>query len=217
MAKTTAKNQKKGMLSQLQSNRSFQLKVISVIIVILLIAVGVGLYLFLQEEPEEEIVDVGFEIDDQISPLVNQGLVLEVLRVRHRGIRELLQTRGNAWKTPPTFYFISTMDGLEYISKDVAQHAESTEVFFNTWDSMFQENKVVKDAVEEQETSDITLQIVESVPSGILGLRSNDVVKEEFSVTYDYRTGRWTGDDWLMDDDGYGYYLGDTFEIWFNL
>ena len=218
MADTSMKNQSKGVLSQIKINRSLQKKILAVIIVIiLLITAGIGIFLFMAEEPEEEVVDVSFEIDDRISPLVNQGLVLEVLRVRHRGIRELLQTRGNAWKTPPTFYFISIMDGLEYVSKDVVQHAESTEVFFNTWDSIFQENKVVKDATEEQGTSEITLQIVESIPSGFLGLRSTDVVQDEFSIIYDYRTGRWTGDDRFMDEDGYGYYLGDTFEIWFNV
>jgi len=209
---------KKKSYIKIFSNRSFQIKILAVAIVIMLLAVvGVALVYLLEEEPEEEIVEVSFEIDDEISPLVNQGLTFEMLRIRHRGLRELLQTRGNAWKNPPTFYFKSTMDGLEYISKDVAQHTESTEVFFNTWDSMFQENKVVKDAEEEQEKSEVSIQIIEVVPSGILGLRSDHIVRDEFSVTYDYRTGRWTGDDKFMDEDGYGYYLGETFEVWFNL
>ncbi|MBN1280595.1 MAG: hypothetical protein JXA00_03000, partial [Candidatus Thermoplasmatota archaeon] len=49
------------------------------------------------------------------------------------------------------------------------------------------------------------------------GRRTSDVEQESITVTYDYRTGRWSGDDSLMDTDGYGHYLGETFEIWFNL
>jgi len=166
----------------------------------------------LKEEPEEEKV-----IDDRINPLVNQGLVLEILRIRHRGLLEKFLSPGNAWRTEPTFYFISNIDGLEYISRNVAQHGRVEEVYFNTWDSIFQENKIVKDAEEEQETSVVSLQIVEVVKKGILGLKTEDIVRDEFTVKYDYRTGRWIGDDNLMDEDGYGYYLGETFEIWFNL
>ncbi|OYT29729.1 hypothetical protein B6U98_01500 [Thermoplasmatales archaeon ex4572_165] len=217
MKKDTGKTTN-GFIGQLNNNKSFRIKIIAISIITLLLISGISAVIFLnKEEPEEKIVDTSFEIDDQISPLVNQGLILEVLRIRHRGLRETLQTRGNAWKTAPTFYFISNMDGNEFLSKNVAQHTETTEVFFNTWDSMFQENKIVKDSDEEQETSIVTLQIVEVESSGILGIKTTDVIKDEFTVTYDYRTGRWNGDDYFGDYDGYGYYLGETFEIWFNL
>ena len=103
-----------------------------------------------------------FTIDDRISPLENQGVVLEVLRIRHRGLLEKLITLGNSWKNTPSFYFITNMDGLEYASKDVTQHGRTTEVLFNTWDTMVQENKIMKDAEEEQETSTVTLTIVET-------------------------------------------------------
>ena len=37
-------------------------------------------------------------------------------------------------------------------------------------------------------------------------------------MNYDYRTGRWDGkDDSFMDVDGYGHYVGETFEVWFNI
>jgi hypothetical protein len=117
----------------------------------------------------------------------------------------------------PSFYFITNIDGLEYISKDVTQHGRTTEVLFNTWDSMFQENKIMKNATEEQETSTVTLTIVERVKSGLFGRKTSDIERDSLTVTYDYRTGRWSGDDNFKDYDGYGYYLGETFEIWFNL
>jgi len=161
-----------------------------------------------------EKIDV---MDDRISPYENQAVILEVLRIRHRGLLEKLLQPGRFWRTTPLFYFISEMDGMEYISKDVEQHRKVTEVLFNTWDSMFQENKVMRTAQQEQETSQVTLTIVEREKIGLLGLRTRDVTKDSFTVTYCYRTGRWTGDDFFGDSDGYGYYLGDTFEIWFNL
>lgn len=155
--------------------------------------------------------------DDRIAPYENQAVVLEVLRIRHRGLLDRLLSWGPSWKQTPEFYYISNMDGMEYVSKDISQHVQSSEVLFTDWDTIFQENKVVRTAVQEQETSQVTLTIVEREKTGLLGLRSNDVEKDSFTVTYCYRTGRWTGDDSFRDKDGYGYYLGDTFEIWFNL
>jgi hypothetical protein len=155
-------------------------------------------------------------VDNSISPLENQGLVLEVLRIRDRDLLEKLITPGNSWKTKPQFYYITNMDGLEYVSKDVQQQFQKSEILFNTWDTIFQENKVMRDVEEEQETSQVTLTIMERVKIG-LGLRTQDVERDSLTVTYNYRTGRWSGDDNFKDRDGYGYYLGDTFEIWFNL
>jgi hypothetical protein len=157
------------------------------------------------------------EIDDQISPLENQGVVLEILRIRDRTLIDKLMKPGKSWETKPSFYFVSNMDGLEYVSKDVTQHGRTTEVLFNTWDTMFEENKIMKDVPEEQETSTITLTIMKKTSSGLLGLRSQNVEADSFTVTYDFRTGRWSGKDNYKDYDGYGYYLGETFEIWFNI
>jgi hypothetical protein len=156
-------------------------------------------------------------IDDRISPLENQGLVLEILRIRDRDLLKELTTGDRAWKTPPQFYFKTDMDGLEYVSKDVQQQFQSAEILFNTWDTMFQENKVVKDVEEEQETSQVTLTIIQRVSTGLLGRKTQDVEKDSFTVTYNFKTGRWSGADNFKDKDGYGYYLGETFEIWFNL
>ncbi|MBS3749069.1 MAG: hypothetical protein KGY67_05155 [Candidatus Thermoplasmatota archaeon] len=168
----------------------------------------------LKEEGLLEQMDI---VDDRIAPYENQAVVLEILRVRHRGLLNRLLRPGLSWKQTPEFYFISTMDGMEYVSKDISQHMQSSEVLFTTWDSIFQENKVVRTAEQDQETSQITLTIVEREKKGLFGLRSQDIEKDSFTVTYCYRTGRWTGDDSFRDEDGYGYYLGDTFEIWFNL
>jgi len=191
--------------------------VITIIVVIILIVAGIQYINFNGDDEKEEPIEKK-EIDNNISPLVNQGLTLEVKRIRHRGLYEKLITPGNAWKTNPKFYFISNMDGLEYISRDVTQHGKIIEVYFESWDTIFQENKIVKDAEEEQVTSTVSLQIVEVFKSGLFGRKTQDIVSDGFTVTYDYRTGRWDGkDDSFMDSDGYGHYLGETFEIWFNI
>ncbi len=87
MVKDTGKT-KNGFIGQIYSNKSFRIKIIAISIITLLLISGISAFIFLyEEEPEEKIVDTSFEIDDRISPLVNQGLILEVLRVRHRGLR----------------------------------------------------------------------------------------------------------------------------------
>ncbi len=166
---------------------------------------------------QEGLLDQMNITDPRIAPYENQGVILEVLRIRHRGLLDKLLAPGNSWKTTPEFYFITNIDGMEYISKDVQQQSTSAEILFETWDSIFQENKIVRKVKQEQETSQITLTIVEREKIGLLGRRSNDVEKDSITLTYCYRTGRWTGDNCFGDKQGYGYYLGDTFEIWFNI
>lgn len=201
-----------------KKSKQRMLTVVAIFVAAILIISAVIAYLeFFKEEKEIKEEPVEEKIDDRISPLTNQALTLEILRIRHRGLFDKLMTRGTAWRNKPLFYFITEIDGLEYVSKDVEHLGKVTETLFNTWDTMFQENKIVRDAEEEQETSEVKLTIVERVKKGLLGLRSEDIVRDEINVTYDYRTGRWYGDDKLRDEDGYGHYLGDTFEIWFNI
>ena len=85
--------------------------------VVILVAASVFVYYeYYEEEIEEEIIEE-VEIDDRISPLTNQGLICEILRIRHRGLLDKLMARGRSWQELPVFYFILDMDGLEYISK----------------------------------------------------------------------------------------------------
>jgi hypothetical protein len=191
---------------------------LTILIIICLLASSLYWYFEFYNIKKETPPEIpSFEIDDRISPLENQGLVLEILRIRHRGLLEKLLKPGNSWKDKPEFYFITNMDGLEYISKNVEQHGHVTEVFYTDWDTMFQENKIIKEVDEENETSKVTLTIIERIHSGLLGRKENDIERDSLTVTYDYRTGRWYGDDDFKDYDGYGHYLGETFEIWFNI
>jgi len=195
--------------------------IIAIIIAICLIISGVYIaeYVLKEEEiVEEPVQEILYDLE-KISPMTNQGLILEINRIRSRGLIDLIMKRGNSWKTPPNIYFISNIDGQEYVSKDVAAAGgASSETFFETWDTMFLENKIQRDVEEEQETSEITLTIMEQKKLGLLGLRKRENEMERIQVTYDFRTGRWDGNsDSFNDSDGYGHYIGENYEVWFNI
>jgi hypothetical protein len=194
---------------------------IMIILVICLIFSGIYIAEFIQDEKvekEDEPVQE-FQYDpDKISPFTNQGLILEIERIRCRRLLDLMMQRGSSWKTPPNFYFITIIDDQEYVSKDVHAAGASSEQFFDTWDTMFLENKINRNVEEEQETSEVELIIMEQVKQGIFGLRKNNIEMERIQVTYDFRTGRWHGaSDSFNDSDGYGHYVGENYEIWFNI
>jgi hypothetical protein len=172
---------------------------------------------FTKKEKHEEKPEEIKKIDDRINPLTNQGLILEILRIRHRGLLNTIIKTGNSWKQKPNFYFISNIDDTEYVSKDIEAAGSENEMLFNTWDTILHENKIMEDTPEDQDKSIVKLSIVERIKSGLLNRKTQDIIRDEIQVTYDYRTGRWTGDDSFIDDDGYGHYLGETFEVWFNI
>jgi len=199
-------------------NKKNKTTLLALAILTILIISSTFIYIqYTKKDKHEEEQETIKEIDNRINPLTNQGLILEVERIRHRGLLEKILKIGNSWKQKPSFYFISNIDDTEYISKDIEAAGAENEMLFNTWDTFLQENKIMQDTPEDQEKSSIILTIVERISSGLLGRKSQDIVRDEILVTYDYRTGRWTGDDSFMDDDGYGHYLGETFEVWFNL
>jgi len=204
--------------SEKTKNNKKTLFEITIMVVIILIISSIFVYnKFFVKEETIQIEEEKFQIDDRISPLENQGLILEVLRIRHRGLYDKLMSWGNSWKTKPTYYWITVLDGVEYKSKDVEHLGHVTETLINSWDTMFQENKIVRDVEEEQETSEIKLTLIEIFKTGLFKRKTEEVERDSITLTYDYRTGRWQGDDYVGDYDGYGHYLGETFEIWFNV
>jgi hypothetical protein len=168
----------------------------------------------IEETENNEILP---KIDDRISPLTNQILTIEILRIRHRGLLNELMKPGIGWRNKPEFYFTTDIDGEFSTSKDIETTTLTGSMTYKKWDTMFDQNKVVHDAEEEQETSDIELTLVEVVKTGIFKKKINDIERDKINIKYDYRTGRWEGDDSFGDYDGYGHYVGNTFEIWFNI
>jgi hypothetical protein len=159
-----------------------------------------------------------YQPDNRISPYCTQGLITEINRIRCRGITDVLMKRGTSWRATPQFYYIAQTDDVVQVSKDIqATAGASTEQLFNTWDTMFQECKMIVQVPQEQEKSDVTISIMRRVPLGILGMRYQDEEQEKIQLVYDYKTGRWNDSDSWNDSDGYGHYCGQNFEVWFNL
>jgi hypothetical protein len=164
--------------------------------------------LFLKEEIEIE-ESKKEELDNRISPYTNQGLILEINRIRHRGLLDKIMKIGTSWRKKPTFFVVTNIDDGEYSSY------KEYGFTYNTWDTIGKEFRNIRDIEEEKVTSQITISIKEKVKKGIF--RTQNIEKERIEVLYDYRTGRWKGDDFFGDIDGYGHYKGKTFEIWFNI
>ena len=182
-------------------------KFIIAIIAILLLSI---VWWHLSKPPVKEKESIVF--DDRISPMENQALFVEILRIRNRGLMDKMLSYGSDWKNLPSFYYIIRVDGKEGSSKG---NVGETGVY-NTWDTIGYESSMVFDVDEEQEYSDVTISIVELQPKGLFG-QQEEVEKEKISLRYNYRTGRWTGDDYFMDKDGMGHYVGKNYEVWFNL
>jgi len=179
--------------------------VIIVAIIILSMA-----YLQLSVKPTEEEQKV---IDDSISPMENQALFVQVLRIRNRGLMDKMLSYGNEWKNTPSFYYVITVDDESGSSKG---NVGSTGVY-TTWDTMGYESTMTFDVEEEKEYSHVIISIIEIEEGGLLGRSIKEVEKEKISVRYDYRTGRWSGDDSFRDTDGMRHYMGEEYEIWFNI
>ncbi|MCK4996211.1 MAG: hypothetical protein KAR55_04915, partial [Thermoplasmatales archaeon] len=164
---------------------------VALVVVVILVLSGIYVYdKYYKEEEEDVEEDEVRVIDDRISPLnENQGVVIEVLRIRHRGLREKFEDLGNSWKNRPTFFFTTNIDDQEFASNKVGQHGTSVEInFANMWDSMFMERKIVRDAEEEQETSTLTLTIFEKITTRkLLRKTTTDVERDSITIEYDYR------------------------------
>jgi len=138
----------------LQNNSKFVL----VSIIILAIAITVIISFsnnVIEEPPNEDSHNENVDFDDQISPLVNQGLVLEFKRIRNRGLLDEIMNFGFSWRNAPLFKVEIEIDGMKY-SKET-----NYDFSFDTWDTWFQEFRVIRDADEEQETSTIEISILE--------------------------------------------------------
>lgn len=172
-------------------------------------------YITEKKEPVQE--DYTKVIDNRLAPLENQGIKIEINRIRHRGLLDKMMTPGTSWRTKPEFYIICNIDDWEISSKEIVTTTSSGESTFITWDTEGLELLFRKDVQEDLRESDFTIRLMECVKIGVLGRKTNDIEKENIHIVYDFRTGRWSGDDYFKDEDGYGHYRGETFELWFDI
>lgn len=193
------------------SNSSYQLNNTRLLLICFVIVVILFIVIFYfstetvdNHKNNSPISNQNNTIIDVISPpSINQAVTIEIQRVHKRGIEKLFRKIGPEWKNSPTFYVQANL------GDDIWKSIE-----INSWDSgyvQWQANKFVED---ETASYDITFEIIEEKPSL---LKKIDETMESFSIHYDFRTGRWDGDDSFNDSDGYGHYIGDDYEIWFQI
>jgi hypothetical protein len=203
-----------------------------VIILIAMIVVGIGYAAILFQKPETEppAKPPIKEIDDRISPLTTQAVFFQVSRIRHKGIIDQMYNSGLGikilnslpirnellvkyidgllpglgWDEKPTFNYMTILDGYEFKGR----------VDFNSWDTDYINHEFYRLVEEEQPTTMIEFKFIEKEKKLF---RTIEKVIESFSVIYDFKTGRWEGDDYFNDSDGYGHYDGSDFEMWFQI
>ena len=225
------------------ANKSNNSKIVfAILVVFILIIAAIFSYVILQtpqkeEEPEEDV------IDDRISPYCEQALFVEIKRIRPKGVIDqmtdsgtlikmlndwdinekgfeypllskiaglpingaaitaLIKGRlpGKGWDVKPKFYYGTEIDGFDW---------DTGKTTFSTWDTGYIFHEFYQVVDEEQEESDVEIRIFE---------KGNKEPVESCKVIYDYRTGTWTGEDYFMDEDGYGHYNGTDYEFWFDI
>ena len=203
------------------------LKAVGAIAVVAILIIS-GLYVYFEyyseEVVEEEVQEQ--EIDDRVSPLTNQAVFFQINRIRRKGIIDHMENAGLkffnkikntdirtvlnglrpgiGWRKLPVFNFIAVLDGFEYVApKD-----------FKTWDTDYVNIEFFRNVEEEQPVVEIEIKLVDKQKKI---LRTVDRAMEAFQLTYDFRTGRWYGEDYFNDSDGYGHFNGSLFEMWFNV
>jgi hypothetical protein len=143
-------------------------------------------------------------LDESISPEgVKQAVALEIQRIHKKGIEQLIRTPGGSWNEPLQYHFEATLNDADWIGHNIT-----------TWDTGYVSWEVHRFVEDETETIPIIIDIYET-QSRLFKTTQTRI--EHISLSYNFRTGRWTGDDNQNDSDGYGHYNGDDYEIWFRL
>ncbi len=222
-----------------------QKKTYAIVAIAVIIIITIALAFFLLYGPQEEKEEKQeIEEDDRISPLTNQSVVLRMHRIRRKGIidhmyesglpfyenfldfkyekvishRDRLRKSfksvfeglrpGFGWDNRPSFSYALRFDDYEWESPDT----------FTTWDTGYINQLVIRNVKEETEEIEVEITLIEKNPAKRFIFGSTPkTARASFSMTYDFRTGRWTGDDYFNDSDGYGHFNNSDFEAWFTI
>ena len=93
---------------------------ILIVLIIVFIVFYYGIDLFGGKQKNDQQQEKIPIIDDQISPGGDQALLVEINRIRHRGIIDAMIDSGLRMPSPPSFYYSCTRDGNTFVSKDVS-------------------------------------------------------------------------------------------------
>jgi hypothetical protein len=144
--------------------KTWSIVVLMALVVIVFLGV-LSYYVFvIAGEQKEVVVEPVTMYDDRISPDINQGLTVEVLRIRNRGLMEKMLTFGTSWKNTPSFYWIMDVDGK--VCDSLGYVGLGSSGTFVTWDTLGLETKQNFFVPQEQETSTVRISIMELVSSG---------------------------------------------------
>ncbi|MCD6108585.1 MAG: hypothetical protein J7J89_03835, partial [Thermoplasmata archaeon] len=125
--------------------------------------------------------------DNRISPLTDQALFFEIKRIRRRGLEEEMRKFGRNLPKPNPYYVVLNIDGTEYDGSKIESAQGSGSGTIADWDTGYGYGKIIKDAEEEQEISEITFKIMEIQSKGILFFKRNVPMElESLHLTYDY-------------------------------
>jgi hypothetical protein len=202
---------------------------------IVIILIGAGIYAYTQYQPEEKKEEIPTkETYDGVGPNVLQSISFTLHRIRKKGIIDQMENSGLfpnifknlpiknqyikdylegmrpgfGWDEKPSFTFTSTIDDEEWLREKP----------FKDWDTGYINEITFVHVEDEQPTAYVDFTIIEhQTQKKLLGSTTIKKEMDSFKVTYDFRTGRWTGDDEFNDTDGYGHYDGENYEIWFTL
>ena len=102
------------MFCEVISIKGNRKKILAVLIIFIIIATGLSYFIYYgpKESKRKEKEEVR-TVDDRISPYTNQGITVEILRIRHRGLMDKMLKFGISWRKAPSFYWITTVDGKE--------------------------------------------------------------------------------------------------------
>jgi len=185
--------------------------------ILITIALASIIYLNFSQDSSNEKVPVE-PIDNDISPLTNQALFFQITRIRRRGLEEEIRQPGFTVPSPTPYYIKINIDGEEYDYETINAPQGSGSGAITDWDTGYGYINLIRNVEEEQESSRIHLSIIEEQEKrNLIFKKEIPIDLENIHLTYDYKTGRWDGDDFFEDTDGYGHYLGDECEIWFDI
>jgi hypothetical protein len=136
------------------------------------------------------------------------------------GIRPTLK-----WRETPQFSWYVTLDGYTYHLPAIYDRISWQS--FETWDTGYIDQVWFKNVTDENVTTTVIVDIVEpNENQGLFNRFNTDESKifpggekKVLSLEFDYnfKTGRWSGDDSFNDSDGYGHCNESDYEVWFSI
>ena len=178
---------------------------ISIIVIICIFVFSIFIFYEFFYEEKKPIINESeiFQIDDRISPLTPPAVGFEIHRIRKHGIEEVMRKRGSAWKKQPSFSFNLTIN-------DISSENPS----FTGWDTGYRGWEQFAAIDEDQGLINIELTIFD-IEQKLF--RTTNIEAEKIELQFNSKEGRWTGDDYVDDRDGYGHFNGENYEVWFDI